>query len=83
MIAELCSRAGFPAGLVNCVHGDEAAMRALCRRPPIVALAFAGGADISRRVAALANDGGLPCVAGSPDRELQRQWRTLLGYGAA
>lgn len=85
MIAELCSRAGFPAGLVNCVHGDEAAMRALCSRPPIAALAFAGGAEITRRIAALAQEGRMPCVAGSPDRELQRQWRTLLGYsdGAA
>lgn len=83
MIAELCSRAGFPAGLVNCVHGDEAAMRALCTRPPIAALAFAGGADLVPRIAALANEGGIACVAGSPHPDLQQQWRTLLGEHAA
>lgn len=83
MIAELCSRAGFPAGLVNCVHGDEAAIRALCTRRPIAALAFAGGAEIAQRIAALASAGGIPCVAGSPGAALHQQWRTVLGERAA
>lgn len=81
-LAELCSRAGFPAGLVNCVHGDEQVMRALCSRRPVAALAFVGGPELSRRIASLAGEGGVPCVAGSPDEALQEQWRHLLGSAA-
>lgn len=81
-MAEVFSRAGFPAGLVNCVHGDEQVMRALCSQPEIGALAFAGGADISQKVAAWAGQGNVPCIAGAPDGVSLGQWRTLLGYGA-
>lgn len=77
--AELFSRAGFPAGLVNCVHGDEAVMRALCGQAEISALAFAGGPELSQRIAALAAEAGKPCAAGAA---LHSQWSALLGYAA-
>lgn len=77
--AELFSRAGFPAGLVNCVHGDEAVMRALCAEPSISALAFAGGAEISQRIAAIAAENQKPCAVGAA---LQSPWSALLGAAA-
>lgn len=77
--AELFSRAGFPAGLVNCVHGDEAVMRALCADAAITALAFAGGPELSQRIAALAAETGKPCATG---QSLPSAWSALLGYAA-
>ena len=77
-MAELFTRAGFPSGLINCVHGDEQVMRALCSCSSIAALAFAGGAEISRRVAEMAEEGGVPCVTGSPDAAWQGRWHHLL-----
>lgn len=77
--AELFSRAGFPAGLVNCVHGDEAVMRALCAEPSVAALAFAGDPGLAQRIAAIAAEHRKPCVAGaSPHGE----WSRLLGDAA-
>ena len=79
-MAELFSRAGFPAGLVNCVHGDEQAMRALCANPSIALLAFAGSAALGERIAALAAAAAKPYLGGLPDGPLQTRWRALLGY---
>jgi len=78
--AELFSRAGFPAGLVNCVQGDEQAMLALCAHPAIAALAFVGGESLSRRVGELAAADNKAHVSGAAGGELQKSWRTLLGY---
>lgn len=78
--AELFSRAGFPAGLVNCVHGDEAAMRAICAQPSIGALAFVGGESLSCRIGELASAAGKAHVSGPAGGELHKNWRKLLGY---
>lgn len=83
-LAELFTRAGFPAGLVNCVHGDEAAMRALAGSAQIGALAFAGSAALAERVGQLAVAANKPYAggvyAGPSGKALIAAWRPLLGY---
>lgn len=78
--AELFTRAGFPNGLVNCIHGDEQAMRALCNNAQIGLLSFSGADSLSQRIAALAAAAGKPYVGGVADGALQKRWRELLGY---
>ncbi|THH18419.1 hypothetical protein EW146_g2550 [Bondarzewia mesenterica] len=43
IIAELCQRAGLPAGVVNVVHGTVPTVNALCDHPAIRAISFVGG----------------------------------------
>ena len=43
MIAELCQRAGLPAGVLNVVHGTIPTVNALCDHPTIKAISFVGG----------------------------------------
>ncbi|KZV76999.1 methylmalonate-semialdehyde dehydrogenase [Peniophora sp. CONT] len=43
IIAELCERAGFPAGVVNVVHGTVPTVNAICDHPAIRAISFVGG----------------------------------------
>ena len=81
-MAEIFSRAGFPAGLINCVHGDEQIIRALCVNTKVKALAFAGGADLSQKISSMGGQHEMPCISGAPDSALQSQWRALLGYTA-
>ena len=81
-LAEVFSRAGFPAGLINCVHGDEEAMRALCASPKVSLLAFVGADKIAQRIASMAGEHNKPCVVGVPDAALQDAWRKALGAGS-
>lgn len=61
-LAELCMQAGFPAGVFNVVTGDgESAGQALARHPGIAKLAFTGGTDTGRKVAANAAANLVPC----------------------
>ncbi|OBZ78885.1 Methylmalonate-semialdehyde dehydrogenase [acylating], mitochondrial [Grifola frondosa] len=43
MIAELCQRAGLPAGVLNVVHGTVPTVNAICDHPSIKAISFVGG----------------------------------------
>ncbi|KIJ28677.1 hypothetical protein M422DRAFT_61900 [Sphaerobolus stellatus SS14] len=43
MMAELCQRAGLPAGVVNVVHGSVPTVNAICDHPAIKAINFVGG----------------------------------------
>ena len=43
MIAELCKRAGLPAGALNIVHGTIPTVNAICDHPSIKAISFVGG----------------------------------------
>ncbi|KAH9944029.1 methylmalonate-semialdehyde dehydrogenase [Epithele typhae] len=43
MIAELCQRAGLPAGVLNVVHGTVPTVNAICDHPSIKAVSFVGG----------------------------------------
>ncbi|KAH9950444.1 methylmalonate-semialdehyde dehydrogenase [Amylocystis lapponica] len=43
MIAELCQRAGLPAGVLNVVHGTASTVNSICDHPSIKAISFVGG----------------------------------------
>jgi malonate-semialdehyde dehydrogenase (acetylating)/methylmalonate-semialdehyde dehydrogenase len=50
IIAELCERAGLPAGVVNVVHGTVPTVNAICDHPAIKAISFVGGDRAGRHI---------------------------------
>ena len=46
-LAELFMEAGAPAGVLNVVHGDKAAVDAILDHPDIKAVSFVGSSDIA------------------------------------
>ncbi|WP_303786572.1 aldehyde dehydrogenase family protein [Azovibrio restrictus] len=59
-LVELSARVGLPAGVVNLVQGDEAALQALFAEPEISRVAFSGRDELVARVAVMAAQGGKP-----------------------
>ncbi|MBS1191198.1 MAG: Aldehyde dehydrogenase [Rhodocyclaceae bacterium] len=57
-LCELSARAGWPAGVLNLMQGDEAAIDGLCAAAPIDRLLYAGGAALGDKVAAIAGRHG-------------------------
>jgi acyl-CoA reductase-like NAD-dependent aldehyde dehydrogenase len=53
-LAELCSEAGLPDGVLNVVTGGEAAGAALSRHPDIDKIAFTGSTQVGATIAAAA-----------------------------
>lgn len=53
-LCELTARTGWPGGVVNLVQGDEEAIDGLCAQATVSRLAFAGGAALAERIAAVA-----------------------------
>ena len=49
-LAELMQEAGLPAGVLNVVHGDKAAVDAILDHPDIRAISFVGSSDIAHYV---------------------------------
>jgi aldehyde dehydrogenase (NAD+) len=49
-LIELFEEAGFPAGVVNLVHGDAEAGEALVRNPAVNIVLFTGSYDVGRRI---------------------------------
>jgi malonate-semialdehyde dehydrogenase (acetylating) / methylmalonate-semialdehyde dehydrogenase len=49
-LAELMMEAGAPAGVLNVVHGDKAAVDAILTHPEIRAVSFVGSSDIAHYV---------------------------------
>src|SRR3569833_446906 len=49
-LGELFMEAGGPAGILNVVHGDKAAVDAILRHPVIKAVSFVGSSDIAQYV---------------------------------
>lgn len=49
---EILAEAGFPAGVVNLVHGGSAAGAALVRHPEVDLISFTGSSEVGREVAA-------------------------------
>jgi malonate-semialdehyde dehydrogenase (acetylating) / methylmalonate-semialdehyde dehydrogenase len=43
IIAELCQRAGLPAGVINVVHGTVNTVNSICDHKDIRAISFVGG----------------------------------------
>ncbi|KAI6162069.1 methylmalonate-semialdehyde dehydrogenase [Pisolithus thermaeus] len=50
IIAELCERAGLPAGVLNVVHGTVPIVNAICDSPAIRAISFVGGDKAGRHI---------------------------------
>ncbi|KAG1716003.1 hypothetical protein ID866_1168 [Astraeus odoratus] len=50
IIAELCERAGLPAGVLNVVHGTVPVVNAICDNPAIRAISFVGGDRAGRHI---------------------------------
>lgn len=50
IIAELCHRAGLPAGVLNVVHGTVPTVNAICDHPKIKAISFVGGDRAGRHI---------------------------------
>src|SRR5690606_37912343 len=93
-LAELMMEAGAPAGVLNVVHGDKAAVDAILRHPDIAAVSFVGSADIAHDGYREAAAHGKRCQAigwaknhGSvlPDADLDQAVKDIVGaaYGSA
>ncbi|KIM25371.1 hypothetical protein M408DRAFT_331150 [Serendipita vermifera MAFF 305830] len=50
MIAELCSRAGLPPGVLNIVHGTVPTVNRICDHPDIKAISFVGGDKAGKHI---------------------------------
>jgi aldehyde dehydrogenase (NAD+) len=67
-LAELFEEAGFPAGVVNLVHGDAVAGEALVRNPGVNVVLFTGSYDVGHRIQQLSaehHDRIVACEMGS------------------
>jgi len=53
-LAELFYECGFPAGVLNVVHGERDAVEALITHPAVRAVSFVGSSAVARHVQALA-----------------------------
>jgi acyl-CoA reductase-like NAD-dependent aldehyde dehydrogenase len=85
---ELCLEAGLPPGTVNVVTGGAEAGTALVRHPGVAKVHFTGGAEVGRRVAALAAKhltpidlelGGKSANLVFPDADLERAVAVSVG----
>lgn len=59
-LCELTARAGWPAGVLNLMQGDEAAIEGLCAAAEIDRLTYAGDAALGGKIAAIAARHGKP-----------------------
>ncbi|OJU89951.1 MAG: methylmalonate-semialdehyde dehydrogenase (acylating) [Shinella sp. 65-6] len=93
-LAELMIEAGLPAGILNVVNGDKAAVDGIVAHPDIGAVSFVGSTPIARYVygAATANGKRAQCFGGAknhmiimPDADLDQAVNALMGagYGSA
>jgi succinate-semialdehyde dehydrogenase / glutarate-semialdehyde dehydrogenase len=64
-LVELSARVGLPDGVVNLVHGDDAAVSALLAQPALAALVCVAEPPLHARVAELARAAGKRCLAGT------------------
>jgi succinate-semialdehyde dehydrogenase / glutarate-semialdehyde dehydrogenase len=62
-LAELSAQSGFPAGVLNILQGDEAAVEGLCVAAAVSALQFFGDPALGERVGAIAGRYGKPFSA--------------------
>jgi malonate-semialdehyde dehydrogenase (acetylating)/methylmalonate-semialdehyde dehydrogenase len=93
-LAELFLEAGGPAGVLNVVHGDKAAVDAILDHPEIRAVSFVGSSDIAHYVYARGTAAGkrVQAMGGAknhgivlPDADLDAAVRDIVGaaYGSA
>lgn len=62
-LCELSARAGWPAGVLNLLQGDEAAIEGLCSALAVDRIVYAGEAGLGERIAAIAGRHGKAFVA--------------------
>lgn len=62
VMADLCTEAGLPDGVVNVVTGEGATGAALCAQDEVRRIDLTGGTATGRRVAAAAADRLVPCT---------------------
>ena len=93
-LAELFLEAGGPAGVLNVVHGDKAAVDAILTHPLIRAVSFVGSSDIAQYVYSrgTANGKRVQAMGGAknhgiilPDADLDQAVKDIMGaaYGSA
>ncbi|HEX4198723.1 MAG TPA: CoA-acylating methylmalonate-semialdehyde dehydrogenase [Caulobacteraceae bacterium] len=93
-LAELMLEAGLPAGVLNVVQGDKAAVDAILDHPGIGAVSFVGSSDIAQYVYGRAAANGKRCQAMGgaknhgivlPDADLDQAVADIIGaaYGSA
>jgi len=93
-IFELIEEAGFPAGVVNMIHGGAETGRALAAHPGVDGISFVGSTPVARAVYALAGEHGkrAQCQGGAknllvvmPDADLRRAVPNILSscFGTA
>ena len=93
-LAELFMEAGAPAGVLNVVHGDKAAVDAILQHPDVQAVSFVGSSDIAHYVYAHGAAMGkrVQAMGGAknhgvvlPDADMDAVVKDLLGaaYGSA
>jgi malonate-semialdehyde dehydrogenase (acetylating)/methylmalonate-semialdehyde dehydrogenase len=81
LLFELAHEAGFPAGVVNLVHGDREAAEALVEHPDVAGVSFVGSSPVARDIyrAAAARGKRVQALGGAknhavvmPDADLDR-----------
>ncbi len=93
-LAELMMEAGAPAGVLNVVHGDKAAVDAILTHPLVKAISFVGSSDIASYVYSTGTAHGkrVQAFGGAknhgvvlPDADMDTTVRDLIGaaYGSA
>ncbi len=93
-LCELALQAGIPAGVLNVVHGGEAAVNAICDHPDIKAISFVGSTKVGTHVYNRASLAGkrVQCMMGAknhaivmPDANKEQTLNALAGaaFGAA
>jgi malonate-semialdehyde dehydrogenase (acetylating) / methylmalonate-semialdehyde dehydrogenase len=87
LLFELAHEAGFPAGVVNLVHGDRDAAQALIDHPGVAGLSFVGSSPSARDVYRVAAERGkrVQALGGAknhvvvmPDADLDRTVESLV-----
>jgi malonate-semialdehyde dehydrogenase (acetylating)/methylmalonate-semialdehyde dehydrogenase len=93
-LAELFMEAGGPAGVLNVIHGDKAAVDAILHHPDIRAVSFVGSSDIAAYVYATGTASGkrVQAMGGAknhgvilPDADLDQAVKDIIGaaFGSA
>ena len=93
-LAELMMEAGAPAGVLNVIHGDKAAVDAILDHPDIKAVSFVGSSDIAHYVYSKGTAAGkrVQAMGGAknhglilPDADLEQATKDIIGaaYGSA
>jgi malonate-semialdehyde dehydrogenase (acetylating)/methylmalonate-semialdehyde dehydrogenase len=93
-LAELMMEAGAPAGVLNVVHGDKAAVDAILTHPDIRAVSFVGSSDIAHHVYSTGTAHGkrVQAMGGAknhgivmPDADMDQTVKDLVGaaFGSA